>query len=228
MRPYVSVDVVRTPAHFQALHRKVATLFRRVFGQPPWNEGYYCPECDALFALEPAPTPCCQEALRPCFPEDYALEIVQRPFDDPRGVLSVATDADDVVGFNWSRVAQADELALSICGQETSTAPEQLTALKRAFGGAIPDACVILQETVVAPTHRGMRLSDKLVAASLADLTCDGSVQGAIMKTQAGSAMHHLRLALGFEEIWRGSQEAGAMVLLSASVDTLQQIIATR
>ena len=70
---YIRKETIIKSANFQNLKELMAIimLYQKVFGGPPWNEWWKCPNCWSNFPLSQKwRCPCCWSELQPYYPDD--------------------------------------------------------------------------------------------------------------------------------------------------------------
>lgn len=97
---------------------QIARAYRQIFGDEPWDEGYRCLTCEAIFPLRGTFVLCpqCEERgetaeLVDYWPEEKVASDFCLEMSKPGSRCLVARDGDDLVGFAWGyQLAVNDEL----------------------------------------------------------------------------------------------------------------------
>lgn len=88
--------------------KEIVSVYREVFGGPPWNEGYRCPVCGKIVSLNKKIDLCssCQRQGKKVlmveyWPENRVLVDFYGEMLKPASLCLVAKEKEAVVGFIW-------------------------------------------------------------------------------------------------------------------------------
>jgi len=85
--------------------KRLALLFANVFGAPPWNEVWRCPECNRFYGPEDSKgtaSPCCSIPLIVAYPENETVDYISKELSQPLAKLeSVSRKNGQLEAFAW-------------------------------------------------------------------------------------------------------------------------------
>lgn len=179
--------------------RQIVQAYRLIFGSEPWNEGYKCPLCEATYPISNSPLeltcPKCNKAGRQILMIDYWPEAtVISDFYNQMMKKSarcfVAEDNKKIIGFAWGYEIIINQQTSNYL--EASGLTNLLEVGKVHFYG---DETAVLKEYC----HQGIgtRLTKELFTGE----------KNILLRTLAGSTMHHIINRLGGEIILPISRE---------------------
>ena len=109
----MQINKVDPPSQTEIV-KEIAQLYKKVFGGVPWNEGYTCPKCEKVFALnyELKNCPACAEkseyvCLAECWPISKIISDFNDEMKKPEAVCLVAQINNEVAGFIWGYEVQS-------------------------------------------------------------------------------------------------------------------------
>ncbi len=139
------------------------------------------------------------------YSEEKALQIVEAAPTERGAAMMVATNPQGaVVAFYWCRVEDPCDIE-----------PRLQDAVSKCCGGRLPRRYVMSSEAGVLPDYRGRKLSQRLFLKTLTSVCVkDATIEAVLNKTNPHSPMYHLRVRLGFVEIFREEDTGDVYMLL--------------
>jgi hypothetical protein len=99
----------------------ISSIYQKIFGSDPWNEGFRCPVCKAIYPLGHKRRICdaCQPGLQVLlvdfWPRHRVLEDFYKEMNNPGARLFLAHADEGIVGFAWGyEVSVTAEHALEL------------------------------------------------------------------------------------------------------------------
>lgn len=167
----------------------IASVYRRAFGGPPWNEGFRCvhPECGDAFPLSYEGTACptCAQKGRAVplveyWPTATVVSDFSREMGKPEALCLVAEEGRQVVGFLWGYRLIADHAIDAYLD-----AP--------GLSGLINGPYFYIDDVAVDPERQGRGIGKRLVERVLEEKR----TENVLARTLSGSRMHHILAEFG-------------------------------
>ncbi len=187
IKPFASPDTVR----------EIATVYRKSFGGPPWNEGYLCPVCGRAYPLfmKESVCPACTELSRSIllaehWPISRVISDFYHEMTKPDPICVIARSEKRVIGFAWGyAVFSGPDLDMHL------DAPGLCESLR--------GRCFYLDECAVDPDFQRKGVGKTL----LRDMLGKQNEDSVILRTKNRSPMFHLTEKEGGKTIWHISDE---------------------
>jgi len=85
--------------------KQLAKLYAEVFGAPPWNEVWRCPQCNRFYGpeyLQDTPSPCCFIPLVIAYPEEETIAYIKEELSQPKAKFELFYSSDgQLIAFAW-------------------------------------------------------------------------------------------------------------------------------
>jgi GNAT superfamily N-acetyltransferase len=191
--PFASPDTIR----------EIATVYRKSFGGPPWNEGYLCPSCGQAYPLsmKVRVCPACTKVSRSIllvehWPISRIISDFYREMTKPDPICVIARSEKRVIGFAWGyAVFSGPDLDMHL------DAPGLCESLRGRY--------FYLDECAVDPDFQGKGVGKTL----LRDMLGKRNEDSVILRTKNRSPMFHLTEQAGGSTIRHISDERVIMCI---------------
>lgn len=166
----------------------IVSLYQKVFGSPPWNEGYLCPVCNATFGLSNESSGTCSECRRlgklvplaEYWPSAKVITDYYSEMQKENSICIVAKDDNNILGFAWGYAIEANIHIDSCLG-----APGIHEFIEQPF--------FYIDEVAVHHHHQRKGIGRQLVREIIDRQT----KEVVILRTLKNSQMQHLVISLG-------------------------------
>lgn len=167
---------------------RVAELYARAFGGPPWYEVTRCPN-DGQFYREDTligePSKCCGEPLEEAYPRDTTIEYIRREMARRAATLYLLRRKGYIKGFTWGFTYESPEEFAGDKYRADETRAKVVEVLGR---NGVTGAFFYLSESGIDFDVRGLGLSREMHCVRLERARNLGF--DAVQRTLAGGPMY--------------------------------------
>ncbi len=191
------------PIHDPSMVRSIVSVYRETFGGEPWNEGWLCPLCGAIFPLKDKLGICgsCvshgkKVLLTEYWPVGKVTSDLYHEMSKPGALCCVAKNRDRVIGFAWGYKISTDAKLDNYL---------EAPGLHDLMAGDF----FYLDETAVLPQYQGRGIGKKLMAS----IFSHQSDRRVLLRTLDGSHMLKLVNYFGGKTIMNISRKRVIMII---------------
>lgn len=214
----IEIKQVHSNMEVRNLMESIIRLYKQVFGESEWEEGFKCNKCGKKWRFSNAPvsgvcsTLNCGTDLVEFYPNEEVEQMILKLVSNIQYRLFIALSdkAEELIGFSWGWFTDINTLNTDKLKISNSQLESLRQNIQRLFG-MVPKSLYYQSETGVEKKYRG-----KNIAAGMIQKTEDSLPKGTLIlqRTTQKSPMFRIRLNAGYQVVF-GYEDEDQRVLFA-------------
>lgn len=218
----ITISLMKTPTISETAPVSNKTrLYKQVFGEAPWNEGFVCRNCEALYPTSGGkPESCrnCGDEKIEEFYDDAELGRELEALTKKDGYVERVADILDegLVGFAWGWVSDLETLNREKLSLEGEAMSSMLTNIGECFPEYDGSPVYYFAEIGVRAEYRGRDVAGELYRSKMEGAKSLGKKYSVVRTTRKSDVPYKWFVRDGFETVYEYGDDRDRVILMKA------------